>query len=116
MAVPEDDRPVVLAREQALVVFARLDVEALVVRERRAMDVEDAVDLSLRRQVVEPLLFPRRQLVLEAFVSLHHFGPIPRRFEQPPLTVAADPGRVRQSAQALERLVRPGAPDAVVAT
>jgi hypothetical protein len=45
MAVPEDDRPVVLAREQALVVLARLDVEALVVRERRAMDVEDAVDL-----------------------------------------------------------------------
>src|SRR5881396_439836 len=44
MAVPEDDRPVVLAREQALVV-ARLDVEALVVRERRAMDVEDALDL-----------------------------------------------------------------------
>ena len=97
MAVPEDDRPVVLAREQALVVLARLDVEALVVRERRAMDVEDAVDLSLRRQVEKPLLFLRRQLVLEVVVSLPHLRAILRRFEQPPLAVAADPGRVRQS-------------------
>src|SRR2546430_17259918 len=51
MAVPEDDRPVVLARAQTLVVLARLDVEALVVRERRAIDVEDALDLD-RKSVV----------------------------------------------------------------
>src|SRR6266480_3797288 len=67
MAVPEDDRPVVLA---------------------------NALDLSLRRQVEKPLLLLRRQLVLEVDVSLHHLRAILRWFEQPPLAVATDPGRV----------------------
>jgi MFS family permease len=41
---------------------------------------------------------------------LHHLRAIERRLPQPALAVASDPRRVRQSAQALDRLARPRRP------
>ena len=51
----EDDQPVTHAVEHPLLARLRLGREALYVRLRRAMDVEHAVELGLRRQAVEPV-------------------------------------------------------------
>ena len=47
MAVPEDDSPIVDAVQQALLTLLRFRRKALDVGERRAVHVEDAVELGL---------------------------------------------------------------------
>src|SRR6266849_5244332 len=106
VAVAEDDDLVADAVQHPLVVLAGLGREALDVRKRRAVDIEDTVLLELRLQRVEPaLVSPQAGVALRE--RLHHFGPIRRRLTQPALSVAANPGRVRQFAQPLDRLARP---------
>src|SRR5205807_3584225 len=52
MAVTEDDRPVADSGEQPLLTLLRLGGKAIVIGERRAVDVEDPIELGLRRQRV----------------------------------------------------------------
>src|SRR5205823_213051 len=56
MAVPEDDRTIANARQHALLAWLRLRREALDVRQRRPVDIEDAVEVDLRLQRGEPAL------------------------------------------------------------
>jgi hypothetical protein len=55
VAVPEDDRTIGDAGEHPLFPFLRLRREAVDVRERRPVDVEDPVELCLDGQAVEPV-------------------------------------------------------------
>ncbi len=115
MAVPEHDGAVAHPREQALLVRFRLRREALDVGERRAVHVEDAVELDLRGQSIEPLEHvvgehPDHVLLVRR-PDLRDVGELTR----PPLAVPADPDRVRQRLEPLERLERPWARDSVVA-
>ena len=104
--MPEDNRPLADAGEEALLPLVRLGREAIVVGKRRAVHVEDAVELGSRRQVEEPFHLLGGNLVPEPPVRLAHLRPILGRLEQPALTVAADPRRVRQLAQTRECLER----------
>ena len=78
------------------------------------MHVEDAVELGLDRERVQPLDELLPIAASEELVGLHHLGPIERWLTEPALAVAADPRRVRQFAQTLDRLLRPWARRAVV--
>ena len=69
-------------------------------------------------------LLRNRELTGQRLLTLHnlafvqrvdYLGTVERRFAQPTLAVAADPGRVRQPAQAFDRLARPGRPRREVA-
>jgi hypothetical protein len=102
--------------QHALVVLARLGWEAFDVGERRAVEEEDPVELGLRRQIEEVLDLVVGNAAAKDVVGLHHFRPVEWRLDQPPLTVAADPGRIRQLAQSRQSLERPRAGRAVVAT
>ena len=73
VAVAEDDRLVADAVQHPLVVVAGLGRKALDVRQRRAVDVEDAVQLGLRLERVEPAL-----VRAEAGVVLVRAPPSPR--------------------------------------
>ena len=96
----EHDRPAADAREHPLVVGTRLRREALDVRQGRAVDVQDTVELDLRLQRAEPsLLGAVARLALAQ--RLDHLGPVERRLAGPALAVPADPRRLRQRAQAL---------------
>src|SRR5439155_9130332 len=85
MAVAEDDRPVADAGKQALLPLLRLRSEAVVVSERRAVHVEDAVELGLRRQRVQPLHLVVRELAVESLVRLAHLRPVLGWLESPAL-------------------------------
>ena len=111
----EDDRPVANVVQQPLVVLPRLGVEALDVGERRAVHEENPVELGPRRQCVEPVHELLGVRAGEELVGLHHLRAVERRIAEPPLAVAADPGRVRQLAQARDRLLGPRARGPVVA-
>jgi hypothetical protein len=97
--VAEEDRPIPLAGEEALFALLRLRREAVDVGERRAVADEDAVQLGLLRQRVEPIdelraegLARRRQSRREEFLdALRDFWSL----EQPAFHVAANanPGR-----------------------
>src|SRR5215211_3927703 len=116
VAVSKDDRPVVLAADPALVLGLRLEPETVVVASDAAVHVEDTVELGVRRQRVQPVeLVIGQRARHELGVGLHHLGAVGRRLAQPPLAVAADPGRILQRAQALEGLARPRARRGVVA-
>ena len=78
------------------------------------MNVEVAVELGLRREVVEPPDIVLRQLTAEEVVGLHHLGPVDGRLAQPALAVAADPRRIRKLTEPGQRLGRPRARRAVV--
>ena len=115
VTVPEDHGPLADPGQHALVVVAGLGREALDVRQRRAVHVEDPVQLGLRRKRVEPLDDLLRKRAPEDVVGRHHLGTVERRLTQPALAVPADPGRLRQLLQAGERLVGPGTRRPVVA-
>ena len=69
VAVAEDHGPVADPGQHALVVVGRLGREALDVRQRRAVHVEDPVQLGLRRKRVEPLDDLLRQRAPEEVVA-----------------------------------------------
>jgi hypothetical protein len=104
-----------LGREHPRLAFLGLGREALDIGERRAVDVEHAVELGLDRKVVEPVDDVVRQAAGEELVGLHHLGPVGRWLAQPALAVAADPRRVLELLQPGQRLQRPRARRAVVA-
>jgi hypothetical protein len=56
--------------------------------------VEDAVQLGLRRECVEPVDHVLGEPAEEQLVDLHHLGPVGRRLAQPALAVPSDPRRV----------------------
>ena len=114
VAVPEDDGAVAHAGEHLRLVLLRLRREALDVRERRAVNVEHAVELGLRRQRVQHRDLLLRQAAEEELVGRHHLRTVVRRLTEPALTVPADPRRVFELSQAPERLERPRARRAVV--
>jgi hypothetical protein len=95
VAVPEDDRPIVHAHEQALVVWIGVGRKAVDVGERRAVDVQDPVQLGVGGEVEEPvfLLLGYSRAVL--LIRLRDLGPVGGRLLQPALAVPADPDRVR---------------------
>src|SRR5439155_26645020 len=103
MAVAEYDGALTHAREHVLLALLRLRREALDVRERRAVDVEHAVQLGLRRQAVEHRDLLLRQAAEEELVGRHHLRTVVRRLTEPALTVPADPRRVFELSQAPER-------------
>ena len=106
VAVAEDDRPVANAVQHPLVVIAGLGREALDIRQRRAVHVKNTVQLDLGLEGVEPA-FVRAEAGVLPGEHRHHVRPVERRFTQPTLAVAADPRRVRQSTESLDRLARP---------
>src|SRR2546421_7936438 len=97
MTVAEDDRPAVYARQHPLLAGLRLDREALDVRQRRAMDVEDSVELDLGLQRIEPALVGAHSGVAPRDVR-HHLGAVGRWLAQPALPVAPNPRRPLESA------------------
>ena len=78
------------------------------------MDVQHTAQLDLRLQRIEPAF-----VSAEPGVDLRELAPdvrpVRRRVAQPALPVAADPGRVRERAQPLDRLERPRRPGRKVA-
>ena len=78
------------------------------------MHIEDPVQVRTGWKVGQPVHHVRRSLVAEALVRLDHLGPVGRRLAEPALAVAADPGRVLEAAQPVERFARVRARGAVV--
>jgi hypothetical protein len=101
--------------QQSQVVVARLRREALDVRERRAVDVEDPVELGALGECEEPLLLFLREVGQQPIVRIGNLRAISRRLEEPALPVAANPGGVGELPQAGKRLERPRTRGAVVA-
>ena len=99
--MPEDDGAVPNAGEHLLVVGARLAREALDIGERRAVDVEHAVDLRVSWQVVEALDLVG-EIAGHELHRRHDLRDILRRLGQPALAVPANPGGVLELAQARE--------------
>src|SRR5205085_10091954 len=109
MAVAEHDSRIGYAVQHALVLVARPGGEALDVREWRAVDVEHPVKLDLRLQRVQPALV-RAEPGVRLSELFRDLRTVERRLAQPALTVAADPRRLRQRTQALDRLEGPRRP------
>ncbi len=78
------------------------------------MDVEDAIEVGLGLQRVEPA-FARPDPGVHLGEGIRHLGTIERWLAQPALAVTTDPGALRQRDQAFERLHRPRASDTEVA-
>ena len=115
MRMTEDDSLVADAVEHphvALVVG--LGGEAVDIRERRAMHVQNAVQLVPRLQRVQPTLFGA-VAGLALLQRLHDLRPVERRLARPAFAVAADPRRPRQLSQQRNALERMRSPRPVVA-
>ena len=112
VTVAEDDGRVRDAGQHPFVIRSGLGREALDVGERRPVDVQHAAELLLRLEGVQPALVSAQPGV--GLQRLHHIGSVERRLAQPAFAVATNPGRVRQPAKKLDRLLRPRRPRAEV--